>query len=225
MDAFEMYRISKNPPKHEDVKFLRTTEGDYVIPTEVWACGSCFSVHHLRDRAVAEQCCVCTYCGKPTEPKFPPAVYHQECLDNAINSSRLSREAKYEVVSPENIDWGNMAIFGSSDSYLYEAEDEAYDFFLEMREELEEGEILPEYWNIAEKEFWGGFSLDRVLEDADEFCEDGSDHLSGVEELDEALKDFKKLNADFYRWIEGNRRFKVEDFMKWYKAENPESES
>lgn len=218
MNPFPLFHIVDKCPEEGGFSL---DDGRFMSESGVWACGNCRAVFPYKDKEWAEKCCICTYCGKPMPPKFPPKTYHQECLDKALQKSREDHEAKMEVVAPESIDWDKMCVFYHNDDVSTDPDD-LRDQILYMQEELEDDETLPEFFEIGDKESWDGVSLDRILEDADEFCEDGSDHLCGIDEFESSIKEFNEANKEFYRWSGSGKKLIVADFVRWYDTNNPE---
>lgn len=188
-----------------------------MVPVNAWFCGKCGRVWGIEDQA--ERCCLCYYCGKPVEDlkagyaiREGLGISHKECQDKHWNDAAEKRWNKIPVVDPKDLLPEDEFVFISEERA--EEWHEAIDIILDNC--FDSGVDPPEFVEVGKKDPFPRLDLvDYALTTANDFCEDGGDHLQGLDELDAASKDFAEANEGFYRYESSNKRVRLRDLMRY----------
>lgn len=180
--------------------FLHLPDG---TPTKWSMCSECKRVAAPGNLDISERCCTCTGCGEPLPPneRTPYSTAHGSKMyhDKCEQERRMRHDAEVLEKAVLVTDYGGPVYLdrvgnGSyGDGYFADVE--------ELSEHLDfhDGE-RPLFAHCCTSR---GFNidLDQILENAtEEMFEDCYDHLSGVDELSEAVDAFNKVNESVFCW-------------------------
>jgi hypothetical protein len=146
----------------------------------VFACGKCRLIHTHRD--LADRCCepyICPHCGKPVEEKHRTA--HHDCTEK----DKISKAEKLEAWDG----WVYLDGHGYRDGYFLSLD--------ELIEYLDDEEIdpRPEWAFLCQTMPFKGPDIGNIIEQCcDDMYEDAEDSLSGLDELEVAIKEFNEAN-------------------------------
>jgi hypothetical protein len=151
-------------------------------PAGVFSCGKCGVI--ARDPITADECCkphICPYCHKEVEDKHRTA--HESCIYKA----RIEKAEKLE--SWEG--WVYLEGYGYKEGYFESMED-----LLEyLDEEEKETDPRPEWAFVCKTIPFKGPALNSIIESCcEEMYEDAEESLSGLGELEAAIREFSEAN-------------------------------
>ena len=215
MNSSQLFKIVDSLPKDPSASLSTWVplEKGFMVPVEVWYCGKCGQVWGSQE--FAERCCVCSYCHKPIERnpiKTGLGISHDECWRKHCQDVEEARWNKIPIVEPKDLLPEDEFIFVTDEraEEWHEAIDEILDNCFAMKEDP------PEFVEIGKKDPFPRVDfVDYAYTYANDFCEDGGDHLRGLDELEEAGKDFSEANRGFYRYESSKKRVRLKDMMEY----------
>ena len=153
---------------------------------KVWACGICMFVCH--DEAHANRCCICSYCGKPTEKdKYGN---RQTCHSECQRSAWALRDAEKMDKAVEVFDY--YGPFLVNDQYCEDME-----AVLECYYDCEPDEIPEFVYACKENKPCLHLDLDDLSYKIEDLWEDADwSYFHGVDELEAAFMAFNSANYD-----------------------------
>lgn len=211
MNPKHVYIEARTEPKDKESCIL-TMNGTWFVPIENYVlCSKCMRL--MPDLGTAERCCVCTYCGEEVDESHGPGSnYHQACLRKSWEDRDNARFDGFDTVDPKDMDeeWA----VGTDLENLHHEWSDAVE---EILDRVDDGDSdLPDFLEVFQLEPWDGISIDHVIEEADEFFEDGSTFLDGVKELEVAIDTFNEANKDnMRRWTETKKKVSFQVLCKF----------
>lgn len=187
-----------------DGKQLFIHNGSVYQKVNAFVCGNCSMSNRTMEGA--EQCCRCTDCkDKPCLPMKCRCTACQAVFDiNLAHESAKQEKAAFDAAT-EATEWEHVWY-----------NDKMYTSVEEMLEDLATYDVamqdLPEFVFAMKPVKFSRFSLDYLIEDANEgMCEDVyvEEILKGLDELKQAFKDFNDLNKETVVYWEEDRTRKV----------------
>lgn len=205
MNVTRLYKILKKTAENID-KFSGAVSifpgGDlFFVPTDSYICGVCGNITYSQENA--ERCCRCFYCNEPSDKG---TICHPECEDKYREEQHKIYMDSLTTVDPSRVNWTNRFVFWN-DEILYDP-GSLQDYVNRTPKEK-----VPEYVVVSERTNFEGISTDYIIEELDEFCEDGSTYVDGLEDLMNAVKDFNKKNGDFYCNTESGEKVNTMDLL------------
>lgn len=177
------------------------------VPQDVWFCEKCRILGPTK--ALADQCCQCTICGKPIEAGDRwygggSSKYHQSCHHQKQARHYSEKLASAEVV-PHWDGWVYTEDCGYASGHYFEDMDSLIEHF----EDQEDNPLhcWPDRVFIVEPRYCGRHLVDetdileRILENygyEDEAPEDLTKRLHGYDALKAAIDAFNAANTDLY---------------------------
>jgi hypothetical protein len=152
-------------------------------PTNISYCSVC-KLPHIH--GIAENCCkkgICKICGKES-----PSAYNLICYD-CRDKEQMDKAEKLE-------NWDGPVCY--NDEYF-----ETMDNLIDCKDARD----LPEFVYIAETENIPKLDADDILERlCEDLYEDAYEDLNGVDEFEEAIREFNKANERNTYWMESGKR-------------------
>jgi len=201
--------------KKEDLApgtYLETDMGRVLVQTKTWFCGKCHRA--CVDLDHAKRCCACSECGEYLGEEV--GAIHRECYDKAQKKREQDRWDKKKLVSPDEVDW-NERVLSIEWSYVIEDPEEALEIYLDDQHPTPIKDLLDTEIVLMKKDPWKDVYIEPILERVDEeYFEEASEHLHGVEELEQAFRVFNEINREkFSAWIECDEKVRVRDLVAW----------
>jgi len=161
-------------------------------PAGVFSCGKCGVI--ARDPITADECCkphICPYCHKEVEDKHRTA--HESCIYNA----RIEKAEKLKSWDG----WIFLDGHGYKEGYFEDLQD-----LIDWLDD-EETDTRPEWAFVCKTVPFKGPDIGNIIEQCcDDMYEDAEDSLSGLDELESAIKEFNEANREMVSYYPDYKR-------------------
>ncbi len=173
---------------------LFTQREDGIREEKAFACGECGSVYGSKESALyCHQMQICADCGQES-PKY--WTYCSSCRDKRMWDNATE-------IKPEDHDG---PVYDEARDKYFESYDEAMDYFQDIKDDGDE-DAIPEWVQPCGESPFPGLDVGSALENmCEDLHKDAYDHLSGVEDLEKAVKIFNEKNVKMVSWYSDAKR-------------------